>query len=149
MSLFEQINKDIKQAMLNKEKDKLEALRAIKAAFLLAKTEKGNSELTPEKELEIVRKLVKQRKDSAEIYMQNGRKDLADAELFQASVIEKYLPAQMSDEELEAEVKNIIAETGASSMKDMGKVMGAATKKLVGKADNKRIAEMVKKLLGA
>ena len=149
MSLFEQINKDIKQAMLNKEKDKLEALRAIKAAFLLAKTEKANAELTPEKELEIVRKLVKQRKDSAEIYLQNGRKDLADAELFQASVIEKYLPAQMSDEEIEAEVKNIIAETGASSMKDMGKVMGAATKKLAGKADNKRIADIVKKLLGS
>ena len=149
MSLFEQINKDIKQAMLNKEKDKLEALRAIKAAFLLAKTEKGNAELTPEKELEIVRKLVKQRKDSAEIYLQNGRKDLADAELFQASVIEKYLPAQMSDEEIETEVKNIIAETGASSMKDMGKVMGAATKKLAGKADNKRIADIVKKLLGS
>jgi len=148
MSLFERINNDIKKAMLNKEKDKLEALRAIKAAFLLAKTEKGNNELTPGKELEIVRKLVKQRKDSAEIYKQNGRNDLAETELFQASVIEQYLPAQMSDEELENEVKAIISETGASSMKDMGKVMGAATKKLAGKADNKRIADTVKKLLG-
>ena len=148
MSLFERINNDIKKAMLNKGKDKLEALRAIKAAFLLAKTEKGNNELTPDKELEIVRKLVKQRKDSAEIYKQNGRNDLAETELFQASVIEQYLPAQMSDEELENEVKAIISETGASSMKDMGKVMGAATKKLAGKADNKRIADTVKKLLG-
>ncbi len=147
MSLFEQINKDIKQAMLNKEKEKLEALRAIKAAFLLAKTEKGSSELTPEKEIEIVRKLVKQRKDSAEIYKQNGRNDLAETELFQASVIEQYLPAQISDEELEAEIKNIIAETGATSIKDMGKVMGTATKKLAGKAENKRIADIVKKLL--
>ena len=112
MSLFERINNDIKKPMLNKEKDKLEALRAIKAAFLLAKTEKGNNELTPDKELEIVRKLVKQRKDSAEIYKQNGRNDLAETELFQASVIEQYMPAQMSDEELENEVKAIISETG-------------------------------------
>jgi uncharacterized protein YqeY len=149
MSLFEQINKDIKQAMLNKEKDKLEALRAIKAAFLLAKTEKGNAELTPEKELEIVKKLVKQRKDSAEIYLQNGRKDLAETELFQASIIEKYLPEQLSDEEIEKEVQNIITETGASSMKDMGKVMGIATKKFAGRADNKKVADIVKKLLGS
>ena len=149
MSLFEQINKDIKQAMLNKEKDRLEALRAIKAAFLLAKTEKANAELTPEKEVEIVRKLAKQRRDSAEIYLQNGRNDLAEVEIFQAKVIEEYLPAQLSDEELEQEVKGIIEETGASSMKDMGKVMGMATKKLAGKADNGRIAAVVKKMLGA
>jgi len=149
MSLFEQINKDIKQAMLNKEKEKLEALRAVKAAFLLAKTEKGNSELTPEKEMEIVRKLVKQRKDSAEIYLQNNRKDLADAELFQAQVIEKYLPAQISDEELESEIRAIIEEVGASSIKDMGKVMGIATKKLAGEAENKRVADTVRKILGA
>ena len=147
MSLFEQVNKDIKQAMLNKEKEKLEALRAIKAAFLLAKTEKGTSELTPQKEIEIIRRLVKQRKDSAEIYLQNNRKDLAQTELLQASIIEKYLPAQISDNELEKEIKNIIKEVNASSMKDMGKVMGLAVKKLAGKADNKRISDIVKKML--
>jgi len=147
MSLFEQVNKDIKQAMLNKEKEKLEALRAIKAAFLLAKTEKGTSELTPQKEIEIIRRLVKQRKDSAEIYLQNNRKDLAQTELLQASIIEKYLPAQISDNELEKEIKNIIKEVNASSMKDMGKVMGLAVKKLAGKADNKRISDIVRKML--
>ncbi len=147
MSLFEQINQDIKKAMLNKEKEKLEALRAIKAAFLLAKTEKGNSDLTPEKEIEIVRKLVKQRKDSAELYKQNGRQDLADQELFQAQVIEQYLPTQISDDELKDGIKKIIEDTGASSMKDMGKVMGLATKAFAGKADNKRIADMVRQML--
>ena len=147
MSLFEQVNKDIKQAMLNKEKEKLEALRAIKAAFLLAKTEKGTSELTPQKEIEIIRRLVKQRKDSAEIYLQNNRKDLAQTELLQASIIEKYLPAQISDNELEKEIKNIIKEVNASSKKDMGKVMGLAVKKLAGKADNKRISDIVRKML--
>ncbi len=148
MSLFEQINEDIKQAMLAKEKDKLEALKAVKAAFLLAKTEKGQThELSQEKEISIIQKLVKQRKESAEIYNQNNRKELADIELFQSSVIEKYLPQQLSDEELTFAIKSIISETGATTIKDMGKVIGLASKELAGKADGKTISEKIRSLL--
>ncbi len=148
MKLSEQINNDIKAAMLAKEKDKLEALRAIKAAFLLAKTEKGASEeLSDDAELKIIQKLVKQRKDSAEVYKTNNRMELSDKEIFEASVIEKYLPAQLSEEELAAEISAVISKVGANGSQDMGKVMGMASKQLSGKAEGRAIAEMVKKLL--
>lgn len=144
--LEEKINADIKQAMLNKEKDVLESLRAIKAAILLLKTGKG--EVNEAAELATLQKLVKQRKESAEIFNQQNRSDLAEAELFQASIIERYLPKQMSKDEIEAAVKAIIGEVGASSAKDMGRVMGIASKKFAGTADNKVVAEIVKGLLG-
>ncbi|MEA2105742.1 MAG: GatB/YqeY domain-containing protein [Bacteroidota bacterium] len=147
MSLQKQIDQDIKQAMLAKEKDKLVALRAIKSALLLAKTEKGSAELSDEAELKLLQKLVKQRKESAEIYQQQGRNDLADKELDEAKIIENYLPEPMSDEELTGLIKGIIDEVGASTMADMGKVMGIANKKLAGKAEGKAIAEKVKLLL--
>ncbi len=144
--LEEKINADIKQAMLNKEKNVLESLRAIKAAILLLKT--GKDEVNEAAELATLQKLVKQRKESAEIFNQQNRSDLAEAELFQASIIERYLPKQMSKDEIEAAVKAIIGEVGASSAKDMGRVMGIASKKFAGTADNKVVAEIVKGLLG-
>ncbi len=148
MSLFDTVSEDIKKAMLAKEKDKLEALRAVKTAFLLARTESGaGGELTPEAELKIVQKLVKQRKESADIYTQQARQDLADKELLEASVIEQYLPAQMSEAELETALKAIIEKVGAKAPSDMGKVMGVATKELSGKADGKAISTKVKQLL--
>jgi uncharacterized protein len=148
MSLFDTVNEDIKKAMLNKEpKEKLEALRAIKAAFLLAKTEKAGVELTEDVELKILNKLVKQRRESAEIYTQQNRQDLADKEITEAKVIEAYLPAQISPREIEAVIKSIIEKTGAKSPSDMGKVMGMATKELAGKAEGKTISEIVKSLL--
>jgi uncharacterized protein YqeY len=147
MSLFDQINNDIKQAMLNKEKEKLEALRAVKAAFLLAKTEKGDDELSSEKEISIIQKLVKQRKDSAEVYSKNNRPELAEKENKEAEYISAYLPKQLTEEEIKAELESIIKETGAMSMKDMGKVMGIATKKMAGKADGKVISAIVKQML--
>lgn len=148
MSLVEIINEDLKTAMKNKEKDKLEALRAIKTAFLLAKTAEGASgEITEEDEIKIIQKLVKQRKDSAEQYETQNRKDLADKELFEAKIISEYLPQQLTTEELTTAIKKIIASTGAQSVKDMGKVMGIASKQLTGKADGKDIASKVKELL--
>jgi uncharacterized protein len=148
MSLFDKVNEDIKNAMLAKEKEKLEALRSVKAAFLLAKSEKGASEtLSSDVELKVVQKLVKQRKESADIYISQGRKDLYDKEMFEASVIEQYLPRQMSPEELKTVLKGIIEKVGAKAPSDMGKVMGAASKELAGKADGKLIAETVKGLL--
>ncbi|HKL07140.1 MAG TPA: GatB/YqeY domain-containing protein [Bacteroidales bacterium] len=147
MHLQNQIDQDIKQAMLAKEKDKLVALRAVKSALLLAKTEKSSSELSEEAEIKLLQKLVKQRKESAEIYQQQGRNDLAEKELSEAKIIENYLPAQMSDEELTGSIKVIIDEVGASTMADMGKVMGIANKKLAGKAQGKAIADKVKSLL--
>lgn len=150
MGLFETINDDIKAAMLAKEKEKLEALRAIKAALLLAKTEKGAShDLTPETEIKVLQRMVKQRKESADIYRSQNRPDLAEKELFEASVIEQYLPAQMSAEELEQTIREIVARVGAKSPADMGKVMGVATKELAGKAEGKTIAETVKKVLAS
>lgn len=150
MSLETTINDDIKKAMLNKDSGKLNALRAVKSAILLAKTEKsGQDSLTNEAELAILQKLVKQRRDSYDIYMQQGREDLAADEKLQIDVISAYLPAQMADEELESELRNIISETGASSAADLGKVMGMASKKLAGKAEGKRISDMVRKLLTA
>jgi len=148
MSLFDIVSEDIKKAMLAREKEKLEALRAVKTAFLLARTESGaGGELTPDAELKIVQKLVKQRRESAEIYQQQNRQDLADKELVEASVIEQYLPAQMSEQELETALKAIIDRVGAKAPSDMGKVMGAATKELSGKADGKAISVKVKQLL--
>ena len=148
MSLFEQINKDIKAAMLAKEKPKLEALRAVKAAFLVAKTEKGaQEELSPEKEIAVIQKLVKQRNDSADIFKQNDRPELAEKEAKEAEFIAVYLPQQMTEDEIKAALAVIIEQTGASSMKDMGKVMGIASKQMAGKADGKLISVCVKALL--
>lgn len=148
MSLQKTIEGDIKNAMLEKRKEDLLALRAIKSAILIANTEKGHGqELTEDQEMKLLTKLVKQRNDSAELYEKEGRQDLADKERLEMEVIKKYLPEQMSETEIEAEVKSIIAETGASSMKDMGRVMGMASKKLAGKADGKTISGIVKSLL--
>lgn len=148
MSLEQTINSDIKAAMLAKDNKKLDALRAVKAAILLAKTDKGSAgDIAEDAEMKILQKLIKQRKDSADLYKSQGRNDLAEEESFQLSVIEKYLPDQMSEDEVKKQVSNIISESGASSMKDMGKVMGMASKNLAGKADNKLIAAIVKELL--
>jgi len=151
MSLEVQINNDIKQAMLNKEKDVLESLRAIKSAILLLKTGKDaqNGEVSEAAEVAMLQKLVKQRREAADIHVQQNRQDLADEELFQAGIIERYLPKQMSREEIESEVKAIIAEVGASSPKDMGKVMGQASKRFAGKADNRVVSEIVKAILSS
>jgi uncharacterized protein YqeY len=150
MELENKINADIKQAMIAKESQKLEALRAVKAALLLAKTSKeaGGSDLPEEAGLKIVQKLIKQRQESAEIYKSNGRGDLAEQELFQASIIEQYLPRQLSEEEVREGLLRIMSETGANAPKDMGRVMGLASKEFAGKADNKIVADLVKKLLG-
>ncbi len=148
MSLELQINNDIKNAMLAKEKVRLTALRAIKAAILLAKTAEGAShELSDADVLRIIQKLVKQRRESAEIYKQNGREDLAGNELAELSFMEPYLPKTLSGEELEATLRQIISQTGASGPSDMGKIMGVATKQLAGQADGRQISETVKKLL--
>ena len=148
MDLFERVSEDIKNAMKAKDKVALETLRNVKKVFLEAKTAAGaNDALADADALKIMQKLVKQGKDSAAIYVQQGRQDLADTELAQVAVIEKYLPKQMSAEELEAELKQIIAQVGAAGPKDMGKVMGVASKALVGKAEGRAISEAVKKLL--
>lgn len=149
MSLTELINADIKKAMLAREKDKLEALRAIKSALLLEMTSEVKSEITSETEVKLLQKLVKQRREAAEIYIGQNRDDLASVETFQAEVISAYLPAQMSQEDLIPILKEIIAETGADSIKDMGKVMAAAAGKLAGKADNKTISMVIKDLLNS
>lgn len=149
MSLAEKINEDIKKTMLAKDRRKLEALRAIKAALLLAKTGKDMSsgEIPPEVEMQLLQKLVKQRKESAQIFITQNRADLAEEETYQAGIIEEYLPKQMGEDELREVIKAIVAETGASSIKDMGKVMGLASKQLAGKADNKSISNIVKEIL--
>lgn len=148
MELEKTINEDIKSAMLARDQKKLEALRAIKAALLLEKTKEGTTGEIPESvEMKLVQKLVKQRRESAEIYKTGGREDLAEKELFEASIIEKYLPEQMSEQEIEDKIKEIIAATGASSLKEMGKIMGMASKEFAGKADNKLVSEIVKRLL--
>lgn len=150
MSLEQTINADIKTAMLAKDANALTSLRAVKAAILLAKTAEGaKEELSADDEIKIVQKLVKQRKDSLEIFEQQNRPDLAEKERQEIAVIEKYLPAQLSPEALKAELQKIIAETGASSPADMGKVMGAASKALSGKAEGKAISTMVKELLAS
>ncbi|MCK5823020.1 MAG: GatB/YqeY domain-containing protein [Bacteroidales bacterium] len=147
MSLFEKITVDIKQAMLNKDKAKLEALRAVKSALLIEKTKGASSDLTEEEEIKILQRLVKQRRESADIYKTQDRKELYETEVFQADIIQFYLPQQMSDEDLTKEITEIITSVGASSMKDMGKVMGIAGKKLSGRAEGKNIADKVKALL--
>lgn len=148
MALFDQINNDMKTAMKARDKAKLEALRNIKKVMLEARAAKGaGSELTDDESLKIISKLAKQGADSAVIYKEQGREDLADLEMEQVKVYESYLPAKMSDDELTLAVKEIIEQTGASSMKDMGKVMGVASKELAGKADGKDIAAKVKALL--
>lgn len=143
--LEEKINSDIKSAMLAKEAAKLEALRAMKSAILLLKT--SSEGYTDETETKALQKMVKQRKETAELYKSQNRNDLADTELFQAGIIEAYLPKQMSEDEVKAELTKIIASVGASSPADMGKVMGVATKQLAGKADGKIISGLVKELL--
>jgi uncharacterized protein YqeY len=148
MSLINQIDQDIKQAMLAKEADRLRGLRAIKSALLLARTEKGAAEeLTEEAEIKVLQKLVKQRKESADIYKAQNREDLYDIEMQEMQVIEPYLPKQMGNEELEAYLKDLIGRVGASSARDMGKVMGTANKELAGKADGRTISEVLKRLL--
>lgn len=148
MNLFDQISEDIKKAMLAREKVRLEALRGVKKEFLEAKTAKGaNGELSDETATKIMVKMVKQRKESAKIYEDNNRPELAENELAEAAVIEEYLPKQLSAEELEAELKAIMAEVGATGPKDMGKVMGVATKRLAGRAEGKLISAKVKELL--
>ena len=148
MTLFDQISEDIKSAMKARDKVRLETLRNIKKVFLEAKTAPGANDTLPDADaLKIISKLAKQGKETATTYTQAGRQDLADAELAQVEVLESYLPKQLSQEEIEAEVKKIIAEIGATSMKEMGKVMGTASKQLAGKADGRAISEIVKKLL--
>lgn len=148
MSLQNDINEGIKTAMRAKDTVSLESLRAVKSAILLAQTETGAAaELTQEDEIKLLQRLVKQRKDSAAIYIQQGRQDLADPEIQQAAVIEKFLPAQLTEEEVEAVVKKIIADNGFAGMADMGKVMGIASKELAGSADGKTISTAVKKAL--
>jgi uncharacterized protein YqeY len=149
MELEKLINDDIKQAMLARDKEKLEALRAIKAALLLEKTGKDTTsgEIPAGVELKMLQKLVKQRRESADIYISQNRQDLADQEIFQATIIEKYLPEQMSEEDVKAILVDIIARVGAREQKDLGKVMGLASKELAGKADNKTISRITKSLL--
>lgn len=149
MDLFEKVSEDIKNAMKAKDKVALETLRNVKKVFLEAKTAPGaNDTLKDEDAMKIIQKLTKQGKDAAEIYLQQGRQDLAESELAQVKVMESYLPKQMTPEELEAALKEIIAETGANGAKDMGKVMGVASKKLAGLAEGRAISAKVKELLG-
>lgn len=146
--LFDQISNDIKDAMKARDKVRLETLRNIKKVFLEAKTAPGaNDELSDDNAMKILQKLAKQGKESAATFSQQNRQDLADAELAQVAVIETYLPKPLSDEEIEAAVKEIIAQVGATSMKEMGKVMGIASKQMAGKADGGKISQIVKSLL--
>lgn len=146
MGIEEKINGDIKTAMLAKDAKKLEALRAIKSAVLLLKTSPEG--LTEETAMKAIQKEVKKRKESAELYIQQNRTDLAETETFQASVLEEYLPKQLSEGEIKAELQNIITSVGAVGAGDMGKVMGVASKHFAGRADNKLVSQMVKELLG-
>ena len=148
MNLFDQVSNDIKSAMLAKDKVRLEALRGIKKEFLEAKTAKGaDGELTDDMAMKILAKMVKQRKESAQIYTEQNRPDLAEPELAEAAVIETYLPKQMNEEELTEALKAIIAQVGATTPQEMGKVMGVATQQLAGRADGRAISAKVKELL--
>ncbi|WP_089755269.1 GatB/YqeY domain-containing protein [Chryseobacterium soldanellicola] len=147
MSLENTISEAIKTAMRAKDKVALDSLRAVKSQILLLKTEARGAEVSPEQEIAIVQRMIKQRKDSYEQFSAQGRNDLAEVEEAQMKIIEQFLPKQLSSEELEAEMKKIIADTGAESMKDLGKVMGVASKAFAGKSDGKSISEMAKKLL--
>ena len=148
MSLQKQIMEEMKAAMKSKDTVALQALRAVKSAFLLAKTETGaGDDLTEEQEMKIIQKQVKQRKDSAAIFVEQGRQDLADPELMEVAILEKFLPAALSKEEIEKVVIDTIAKVGAEGMKDMGKVMGMVSKHLAGQADGKTISGIVRKNL--
>lgn len=148
MTLFDKVSEDIKEAMKARDKVRLETLRNIKKVFLEAKTAPGaNDTLEDADAFKILQKLAKQGRESARTYTDNGRQDLADAELAQAAVIEEYLPKQLGEDEIEAEVRKVIADTGAQSMKDMGKVMGIISKQLTGRADGRAISAVVKRLL--
>ncbi len=148
MSYSDIISEDLKQSMKNREKDKLEALRAVKTAFTLARSSKGaNYVLSEDEEIKIMQKLVKQRRESADIYAEQNRQELADKELLEISFIEAYLPEQMSEADIEKYIARLISETGAMGMKDMGIIMGRATKELSGKAEGKIISGIVRKLL--
>ena len=149
MNLFDKVSKDIQEAMKAGQKVRLEALRAIKTAFILAKTETGAAELPPDQELKILQKMIKQRKESADIYKAQNRMDLYQQEADEVSVIEQYLPGQLSEAEITAILQRILVQVGATSPKDMGKVMAAAGKELSGKADNRMVAEKVKEMLSA
>lgn len=149
MSLKSQIEQDLKAAMRSQNKDETRALRGVKSMILLAETEKGaGSELSPETELKLLTKAVKQRKDSAQLYQEQGREDLAQVELSEVEIISRYLPEQISEEELTRQLQSIIEQIGASGPRDMGKVMGAANKALRGRADGATIAKVAKSLLG-
>lgn len=149
MNLFDQISEDIKKAMLAKDALRTQTLRGVKKEFIEAKTAKdSNGELTDETATRILQKMVKQRKDAAEIFSTQNRQDLADSELAEVAIIEQYLPKQMTEAELEAALKEIIAQVNATSAKEMGKVMGVASKQLAGKAEGKAISAKVKELLG-
>jgi uncharacterized protein len=148
MSFTDKINSDLKDAMKSQDQVALRAIRAIKAAILLANTDGSGKEVDDEKAIQILQKLVKQRRESLDIYTQQGRNDLAQVEREEIQIIEKYLPAQLDENELREILKQLISEAGASSAKDMGKVMGLASKKLAGKADGKAISAIVKELLG-
>ena len=148
MSLKLNIETEIKKAMLAKDKDRLRALRGIKSLIMLEETKGGNQGVSEADELKILTKAAKQRRDSADIYQQQNREDLASVELAELEIINEFLPKQLSEGEIEFELKRIMAEVGAEGPKDMGKVMGAATKQLAGKADGKIISQKVKSLLG-
>ena len=148
MSLQTEVMTKLKEAMKAKDKVALESLRAIKSALLLAQTSGDAKELSKEDEIKLVQKLVKQRKDSAALYQEQGREDLASPELAQVAILEQFLPEQMGEDELKTVIAGIISKVGATSMKDMGKVMGMASKQLAGKADGKAISNVVKALLG-
>jgi uncharacterized protein len=147
MGIQEQVMEQMKAAMKSKDKIALESLRALKSAFLLANTSGSNADLNEADEIKIVQRLVKQRKDSAAIFEEQGRRDLSEPELAQIKILEQFLPVQMSEDELKKIIGEIVAQTNASSMKDMGKVMGMASKQLAGKADGKAISTIVKQLL--
>lgn len=147
MSLLEQINEDMKLAMKAKEKEKLQAIRALKTAFTLEMTKTGASELEDETAVKIIQKLVKQRKDSADTYKSGGRDDLAQIELNEMGFLEVYLPAQLTEEQLAETIQKIVVQTGATTIKDMGKVMAIASKELAGKAEGKAIADKIKAIL--
>ena len=150
MSLKQQIDNDIKKAMLAKNKEELEALRSIKSLILLAETDKGAAaEISSDVENKLLMKAAKQRKESADIFKQQNRSDLADKELFQLEVINRYLPKQLSEDEIENVIKSIIQQVNAKGPQDMGKVMGTATKSLAGQADGKVISDIVKRLLAS
>ncbi|MGB0293222.1 MAG: GatB/YqeY domain-containing protein [Flavobacteriaceae bacterium] len=149
MGLQQKVMEDMKAAMRAKDAVALEALRAIKSAILLAQTESSSKELSEKDELKILQKLVKQRRDSAQIFNEQNRSDLAEPEINQAKIIEKFLPEQLSEQEIAKIVKQIITDTGAASMSDMGKVMGAANAKLAGRADGKTISTIVKRELSS